>query len=76
MAQIEYRKKKLLSPKWILGGLMIAILMIASSILFLLYPFASKERSTYFTEKNPILFEGTQKGNALLEGDSIFLPLT
>ncbi|TDL63035.1 peptidoglycan hydrolase [Rhodococcus qingshengii] len=76
MAQIEYRKKKLLSPKWILGGLMIAILMIASSILFLLYPFASKERSTYFTEKNPILFEGTQKGNALLEGGSIFLPLT
>ncbi|WHZ00585.1 glycosyl hydrolase family 18 protein [Neobacillus sp. YX16] len=76
MAQIEYRKKKSLSSKWILGGLMIAILMIASSILFLLYPFASKEKSTYFTKKNPILFEGTQKGNALLEGDSIFLPLT
>jgi spore germination protein YaaH len=55
---------------------MIAILMIASSILFLLYPFASKEKSTYFTEKNPILFDGTQKGNALLEGDSIFLPLS
>ncbi|NWQ43782.1 SH3 domain-containing protein [Bacillus sp. EB106-08-02-XG196] len=76
MEQIEYRKKKSLSPKWILGGLMIAILMIASPILFLLYPFASKERLTYFTEKNPILFEGTQKGNALLEGNSIFLPLT
>ena len=55
---------------------MIAVLIIASSILFLLYPFASKERSTYFTEKNPILFEGTQKGNALIEGDSIFLPLS
>ncbi|WP_045521749.1 glycosyl hydrolase family 18 protein [Neobacillus niacini] len=76
MAQIEYQKKKLLSPKWILGGLMIAILMIASSILFLLYPFASKERVNYFTEKNPILFEGTQRGNALVEGNSIFLPLS
>ncbi|MCM3691252.1 glycosyl hydrolase family 18 protein [Neobacillus niacini] len=76
MAQIEYQKKKSLSPKWILGGLMIAILLIASSVLFLFYPFASKEKSTYFTEKNPILFEGTQKGNALLEGDSIFLPLS
>jgi spore germination protein YaaH len=76
MAQIEYQKKKSLSPKWILGGLMIAILFIASSILFLLYPFASKERFTYFTEKNPILFEGSQRGNALIEGDSIFLPLT
>lgn len=76
MSQIEYHKKKSLSPKWILGGLMIAILMIASSILFLLYPFASKERATYFTDKNPILFEGLQQGNALIEGDSIFLPLS
>jgi spore germination protein YaaH len=76
LAQIEYQKKKSLPPKWILGGLMIAILLIASSVLFLFYPFASKEKSTYFTEKNPILFEGTQKGNALLEGDSIFLPLS
>ena len=76
MSQIEYHKKKSLSPKWILGGLMIAILMIASSILFLLYPFASKERATYFTDKNPILFEGSQQGNALIEGDSIFLPLS
>jgi spore germination protein YaaH len=76
MAQIEYQKKKSLSPKWILGGLMIAILLIASSILFLLYPFASKERAAYFTEKNPILFEGSQQGNARIEGDSIFLPLS
>lgn len=76
MAQIEYQRKKLFSPKWILVGLVIAIIMIASSILFLLYPFASKEKVNYFTEKNPILFEGTQQGNALLEGNSIFLPLS
>jgi spore germination protein YaaH len=76
LAQIEYHKKKSLSPKWIIGGLMIAVLLIASSILFLFYPFASKEKVNYFTEQNPILFEGTQKGNALLEGDSIFLPLS
>jgi spore germination protein YaaH len=76
MAQIEYQKKKSLSPKWILGGLMIAILLIASSILFLLYPFASKEKSLYFTGKNPIVFEGSQRGNARIEGDSIFLPLS
>ncbi|MEC1524178.1 glycosyl hydrolase family 18 protein [Neobacillus niacini] len=76
MAQIEYEKKKSLSPKWILGGLMIAILLIATSILFLFYPFASKERATYFKEKNPILFEGSQRGNAFIEGNSIFLPLS
>lgn len=76
MAQIEYQKKKSLSPKWIIGGLMIAVLLIASSILFLFFPFASKEKVNYFTQQNPILFEGTQKGNALLEGDTIFLPLS
>ncbi|MBY0147974.1 glycosyl hydrolase family 18 protein [Neobacillus niacini] len=76
MSQIEYHKKKSLSPKWILGGLMIAVLLIASSILFLFYPFASKEKVNYFTQQNPVLFEGTQKGNALLEGDTIFLPLS
>jgi spore germination protein YaaH len=76
LAQIEYHKKKSLSPKWIIGGLMIAVLLIASSILFLFYPFASKEKVNYFTQQNPILFEGTQKGNALIEGDTIFLPLS
>ncbi|MFP7298096.1 glycosyl hydrolase family 18 protein [Neobacillus niacini] len=76
MAQIDYHKKKSLTPKWILGGLLIAIVMIASSILFLLYPFASKDMAEYFTKENPILFEGTQEGNAVVEGDSIFLPLS
>ncbi|WHX98282.1 glycosyl hydrolase family 18 protein [Neobacillus sp. DY30] len=76
MAQTEYQKKKSLSQKWILGGLMIAILLIASSIFYLLYPFASNERKAYFTDKNPILFEGIQRGNALIEGDSIFVPLS
>jgi spore germination protein YaaH len=76
MSQIEYHRKKSLSPKWVIGGLMFAVLLIASSILFLFYPFASKEKATYFTEKNPILYEGTQQGNAILQGDSIFLPLS
>lgn len=76
MSQIEYYKKKSLSPKWVIGGLMIAVLLIASSILFLFYPFASKEKAHYFTEKTPILYEGTQQGNAILQGDSIFLPLS
>ncbi|MEH7180463.1 glycosyl hydrolase family 18 protein [Neobacillus vireti] len=76
MAHIEYQKKKSLSPKWILGGLILAMLVIASSILFLFYPFASKEKATYFSGDHPILFEGKQQGNGILEGDSIFLPLT
>lgn len=74
MAQIEYNKKR--SPKWIIGGLMIAVLLIASSIFWLLYPFASKEKVTYFQNDYPILFEGKQQGNAIVEGNTLFLPLT
>ncbi len=76
MSQIEFQKKKSVSLKWIIGGLTLAVLIIATSILFLLYPFASKERVAYFTGEHPILFEGNQQGNALFAGDSIFLPLS
>lgn len=74
MAQIEYNKKR--SPKWIIGGLMIAVLLIASSIFWLLYPFASKDKVTFFQNNYPILFEGKQQGNAIVEGNTLFLPLT
>lgn len=73
MAQMEYNKKR--SPNWIFGGLMIAGLIIASSIFWLLYPFASKEKVPYFQNKYPILFDGKQQGNALVEGNTLFLPL-
>jgi spore germination protein YaaH len=63
------------SRNGIVGGL-IALLIIASSIFWLLYPFASKEKVTYFQNKYPILFEGKQQGNALYEGNTLFLPLT
>ncbi|MDF2858876.1 MAG: peptidoglycan hydrolase, partial [Neobacillus sp.] len=76
MAQIEFQQKKNKSTIWIFTGLMIAILLVISSILIYLYPFASHEKKTYFHGANPILFEGNQHGNAQIEGDTLFIPLT
>ncbi len=76
MAQLEFQQRKNKSTIWIFSGLMIAILLGISSILIYLYPFASNEKKTYFQGTNPILFEGTQQGNARLEGDTLFIPLT
>ncbi|MBY0120512.1 glycosyl hydrolase family 18 protein [Bacillus sp. S/N-304-OC-R1] len=76
MARVEYYKKKPLSKWWIVGGLFFAFLLIFSSIILLLYPFASKEREIYFQGENPILFNGEQAGNAIIEGNSVYMPLS
>ncbi|HEY2421224.1 MAG TPA: glycosyl hydrolase family 18 protein [Neobacillus sp.] len=76
MAQIENNKKNRLSTKWIIGGLLTAILLITSSIFLFFYPFASKEKKAYFNGENPILFNGKQDGNAVFEGNTLFIPLT
>jgi spore germination protein YaaH len=76
MAQTEFQQKKNKSTIWIFTGLIIAILLVISSILIYLYPFASHEKKTYFHGANPILFEGSQHGNAQIEGDTLFIPLT
>lgn len=76
MTRIAYYQKNKLTTKWILGGLLIAILLILSSIFFLLYPFASNDKKTYFEGKNPILFNGQQDGNALLKENTLYVPLT
>ncbi|MEH7342814.1 glycosyl hydrolase family 18 protein [Bacillus sp. JJ1532] len=76
MARIEFHKKKPLSMKWIAGGLLFACFLIISSIILLLYPFASKETESYFHGENPILYEGIQSGNAIIEGNSVYLPIS
>ncbi|OLS38574.1 glycosyl hydrolase family 18 protein [Bacillus sp. MRMR6] len=76
MARVEYQKKSALSPKVIYGGLLFAVILIVSSIFLLLYPFASKEKAVYFEGENPILFQGAQQGNGLIEGDTIFVSLS
>jgi spore germination protein YaaH len=76
MARLEYTKNNKLSTKWIIGGLLSAILLIISSIFLILYPFASTEKKTYFQGQHPILFMGKQQGNALIERNTLFVPLS
>lgn len=76
MARVIYHKNKKVAPKWIIGGLIGACLLILSSIFLLLSPFASTDKKVYFQGDNPILFAGIQNGNALMEGNTLFVPLT
>ncbi|MBS4189424.1 peptidoglycan hydrolase [Bacillus sp. FJAT-49705] len=76
MARVEYHKQKPLAKKWIIAGLLFAFFLIISSILLLLYPFASSVKESYFKGENPILFEGRQVGNAIIEGNSVYMPIS
>ncbi|KON88602.1 peptidoglycan hydrolase [Sporosarcina globispora] len=76
MYKIETSKQKPPAKKLIFAGLLFAIILIASSVFMLLYPFASKEKVSYFKGNHPILFNGKQEGNAIINGESIYLPLT
>lgn len=75
MARVEYHKKKSTPKGFIVGGLLFSLILVISSILLLLYPFASSDKTTYFSGKNPIIFEGKQEGNALLDENSVYVPL-
>ncbi|WP_353615956.1 stalk domain-containing protein [Bacillus sp. 7894-2] len=76
MYEIETSQKKAPAKKFIFAGLLFAFTLIISSIILFLYPFASKEKAAYFKGDHPILFMGKQAGNAYLEGETIYLPLT
>ncbi|MEW9110568.1 MAG: glycosyl hydrolase family 18 protein [Cytobacillus gottheilii] len=74
MSQIEFSKtKRTPARKWIITGLLLAILLVTSSIILLLYPFASKEKENYFSGEHPVIFQGNQAGNAVIDGESVYL---
>lgn len=76
MARVEFHKPKSHAKMWIFAGLLFAFLLIISSILLILYPFASSEKESYFQGENPILYEGKQAGNAIVEGESVYMPIS
>lgn len=57
-------------------GIVGMLLLVISSSLFFLYPFASNETVNYFHGENPILFHGQQEGNVLLEGETVYVPFS
>lgn len=76
MSQLIIQPPKRQKKKKIILGLMIGILLIISSILLLFYPFASKEKSSYFNGEKPILLNGKQIGNAITANNTVYLPLS
>lgn len=76
MAKVEYEKINNLTQRRLIGGVGIALLLIIVSTLLFLYPFASTAKKTYFHGKNPILFNGYQNGNALIEENTLYVPLS
>jgi spore germination protein YaaH len=76
LARVEYHKKSTTIRSWMIGGIIAALLLIVSSTLLLLYPFASTVKEPYLHGKNPIVFHGKQNGNALVEGNTLYVPLS
>lgn len=77
MSRVEYHKKRSYPKGFLIAGLLFSLVIIISSILLIiLYPFASKEKVEYFLGENPIIYDGVQKGNALIEGESVYVPLS
>ncbi|MGA9225096.1 MAG: stalk domain-containing protein, partial [Mesobacillus sp.] len=75
MAELKIKEKKYISKKIILAGLIFSAFIIASSIYYLLYPFASTEKTDYFQGESPIVYKGEQAGNALIHEDTVYVPL-
>ena len=76
MAKMIYERRTNSSKKKVLIGFIFTFIFMLSSILLYLYPFASREKVNYFKGENPILFNGKQAGNGLVEGKSIYIPVS
>lgn len=76
MARVVYHQKKPIKKGLIISGLILSFCIVISSILLLLYPFASSEKIDYFVGNHPIIFDGSQQGNAIMDGESIYVPLS
>jgi spore germination protein YaaH len=75
MTELNIKDRKIISKKMILTGLIFSVILIASSMYFLLSPPASKERTDYFSGEIPIIYEGKQAGNGLMDEKIVYVPL-
>lgn len=76
MANIVYQKQTKMQKKWVLGGFILSFILMISSILLFLYPFDSRKNEDYFKGEYPIVFNGKQAGNGLIDGKSVYVPFT
>ncbi|MGE8205819.1 glycosyl hydrolase family 18 protein [Heyndrickxia sp. NPDC080065] len=74
MPTIEVKSNTNRSKK-IMLGIVLLFLFVTISLLVYLYPFASTENEKYVSKEYSILLNGKIQGNAVLEGNKLFVPL-
>jgi len=75
MTELNIKNRKIISKKTILIGLILSMILIASSLYLLIYPPPSKERTDYFRGEFPIIYKGQQAGNGLMYEKTVYVPL-
>jgi len=76
MTEIKYSFQKKPTKRKLIGGIIIAaLLVVISFIMLMFYPFANKDKVEYFKGKNPVLLNGEQVGNAIIDKGTVYLPL-
>ncbi|MBB6447400.1 glycosyl hydrolase family 18 protein [Bacillus benzoevorans] len=76
MANLVYQQQIKRQKKWVLTGFILSFILIISSILLFLYPFDARKQADYFTGEYPIVFNGKQVGNGMIDGKSVYVPFT
>ncbi|MFD1737054.1 glycosyl hydrolase family 18 protein [Bacillus salitolerans] len=75
MSRLAKNPRKKHALPMIVLGLIISLILISSSLFFLLYPFPSNEKIEFFHTAHPIIFNGQIAGEALVTDEQIYLPL-
>lgn len=76
MTNIVYQKQTNIKKKTLLTVLILSFTLIISSILLFLYPFDSRKKADYFKGDYPIIFNGKQAGNGLMDGKIVYVPFS
>ncbi|MCH1625663.1 glycosyl hydrolase family 18 protein [Ferdinandcohnia quinoae] len=76
MSRIERTKRKT-SSTFILFGFILSFILIGTSLVLWLYPFPSKEKTTFTNMKYPIISDGEiYPDEALIENGTVYFPLS
>lgn len=76
MTEINYSFQKKPTKRKLIGGIIIVALIVAISFIMLMfYPFGNKDKVDYFKGENPVLLNGEQVGNAIIDKGTVYLPL-
>lgn len=76
MSMMQNKKRKISTMKWVIVSTIVFTSILLSISLLLFYPFPSSNKEAYFIGEHPLLFQGKQVGNAIVENDIVYVPLS